>query len=397
MFIKTLTVSEVNNYIKKILDNDFILKNSSIKGEISNIKFHSSGHVYLSLKDEGGKINCVIFNNKIENLNFMPKDGMKVIVKGKVSLYPRDGSNVIYIDTMSLDGVGELFVNFENLKRKLSEEGLFDAKYKKEIPKHVKRIGVITSPTGAAIKDFINVAVRRNNKVDIVIYPSLVQGVKAIDNIKEGIEYFNNEKDVDLIVLARGGGSIEELWAFNEEVVAYSIFSSKIPIVSAIGHETDYTIADFVSDLRAPTPSAAAELVVTDLLTEVKLLGNKLDLLKKSFSNVISKNQNTLNNFKIKLAYLNIDSKIQKERQYIQNLSNQLYNIIDGSIKAKKDYVNMSRNILESNNHKTIINKGYGFVRSENNEIITTVEKLKEIKKGYLTLNDGTIEINVSE
>lgn len=397
MFIKTLTVSEVNNYIKKILDNDFILKNSSIKGEISNIKFHSSGHVYLSLKDEGGKINCVIFNNKVENLNFMPKDGMKVLVKGKVSLYPRDGSNVIYIDTMSLDGVGELFVNFENLKRKLSEEGLFDAKYKQEIPKHVKRIGVITSPTGAAIKDFINVAVRRNSKVDIVIYPSLVQGVKAIDNIKEGIEYFNNKKDVDLIILARGGGSIEELWAFNEEVVAYSIFSSKIPIVSAIGHETDYTIADFVSDLRAPTPSAAAELVVKDLLTEVKLLGNKLDLLKKSFSNVISKNQNTLNNFKIKLAYLNIDSKIQKERQYIQNLSNQLYNIIDGSIKAKKDYVNMSRNILESNNHKTIINKGYGFVRSEKNEIITTVEKLKEIKKGYLTLKDGTIEINVSE
>lgn len=397
MFIKTLTVSEVNNYIKKILDNDFILKNSSIKGEISNIKFHSSGHVYLSLKDEGGKINCVIFNNKVENLNFMPKDGMKVIVKGKVSLYPRDGSNVIYIDTMSLDGIGELFVNFENLKRKLSSEGLFEEKYKKEIPKHIKRIGVITSPTGAAVKDFINVAIRRNNKVDIVIYPSLVQGVKAIENIKEGIEYFNNKKDVDIIVLARGGGSIEELWAFNEEIVAYSIFSSKIPIVSAIGHETDYTIADFVSDLRAPTPSAAAELVVTDLLTEIKLLSNKLDLLKKSFLNVVSKNQNTLNNLKIRLAYLNINSKIQKERQQIQNLTHQLYNIIDRSIKVKKDYVIMSRNILESNNHKTIINRGYGFVKSENGEIITTVEKLKELKKGYLTLKDGIIEINVSE
>lgn len=395
MFIKTLTVSEVNNYIKKVLDNDFILKNSSIKGEISNIKFHNSGNIYFSLKDESGKINCVIFNNKIDNLNFMPKDGMKVVVKGRISLYQKDGSNVIYIENMTLDGMGELYINFENLKKKLSLEGLFAPENKKNIPKYIKRIGLITSPTGAAIKDFINVATRRNEKVDILIYPSLVQGIKAIENIKQGIQYFNDHKNVDVIVLARGGGSIEELWAFNEEDIAYSIFSSKIPIISAIGHETDFTISDFVSDLRAPTPSAAAELAVTDIYLETELLKGKENLLRKSYENLISRNLNYLKSTNIKLAHLNISYRIKNEKQYIENLKAKLYNIVDKNIIRKKDYLLLKESILEANNHMNVINKGYGIVKSENNEIISTIEKLKELKKGYLTLKDGTIEINV--
>lgn len=395
MFIKTLTVSEVNNYIKKVLDNDFILKNSSIKGEISNIKFHNSGNIFFSLKDEGGKINCVIFNNKIDNLNFMPKDGMKVVVKGRISLYQKDGSNVLYIETMTLDGMGELYVNFENLKKKLSLEGLFAPENKKNIPKYIKRIGLITSPTGAAIKDFINIATRRNENVDILIYPSLVQGIKAIENIKQGIQYFNDHKDVDVIVLARGGGSIEELWAFNEEDIAYSIFSSKIPIISAIGHETDFTISDFVSDLRAPTPSAAAELAVTDIYLEIELLKGKENLLRKSYENLISKNLNYLKNTNIKLAHLNISYRIKNEKQYVENLKTKLYNIVDKNIIRKKDYLLMKESVLEANNHMNVINKGYGIVKSENDEIISTVEKLKKLKKGYLTLKDGTVEINV--
>lgn len=397
MFIKTLSVSEVNNYIKKILDNDFILKNSSIKGEISNIKYHSSGNVFLSLKDEGGKIDCIIFNNVLETLNFMPKDGMKVIVKGRISLYVKNGSNVLYIDNMTTDGMGELFINFEKLKNKLSAEGMFDAESKKPIPRLVKRIGLITSPTGAAIKDFLKVAKRRNDKADILIYPSLVQGIKAIEDIKRGIEYFNSNKSVDVIVLARGGGSIEELWAFNEEDIACSIFSSKIPVVSAVGHETDFTIADFVSDLRAPTPSAAAELVVLDVKNEIELLKNKVSLFKKSYENLISQKTNYLNNINIKLAHLNIFHKIENEKRHIENLKSQLHNIINKDILIKKDKMLMYRNILEAHSHISIINKGYGIVKGDNNEVITSVKKLKELKKGYLTLKDGTVEINVLE
>lgn len=397
MFIKTLTVSEVNNYIKKILDNDFILKNSSIKGEISNIKYHNSGNIFLSLKDDGGKINCVIFSDKTDNLNFMPQDGMKVVVKGRISLYPKDGNNVLYIETMSLDGLGELYINFEKLKSKLNLEGIFDVKKKKSIPKYVKSIGIITSPTGAAIKDFINVVTRRNNNADILIYPSLVQGIKAAENIKEGIEYFNKNKNVDVIVLARGGGSIEELWAFNEEVLAYSIFKSKIPVISAIGHETDFTIADFASDLRAPTPSAAGELVVNDKKVEEELLNSKVNILKKSYSNLVTKRQYDLNSLKLRLSYSNVLFKIEDEKEYIKDLKIKLYDIIEKNIHNKKDSLKKYISILEANNHKSIIKKGYAIVKDENNELINSIEKLKELKKAFITLQDGTIEINIEK
>ena len=262
MKIKTLTVSELNNYIKKTLDNDFILNNLVIRGEISNLKYHSSGHIYFSLKDSISKINCIMFKSNSIELNFRLEEGMEVIVNARCSIYQGTGSLQLYIDRLQKEGIGELYVKFENLKKRLQDEGYFDESYKKEIPNMPRRVGVVTSETGAVIKDIINVTKRRSKLVDIVLYPALVQGEGAYKTIINGIRFFNKRKDIDIIIIGRGGGSIEELWNFNEEELAKEIFKSKIPIISAVGHETDFTIADFVSDYRASTPSQAAEIAV---------------------------------------------------------------------------------------------------------------------------------------
>ena len=262
MKLKTFTVSEVNEYINKLLRGDIILRNLNVEGEISNFKLHSSGHMYFSIKDDNSRLRCVMFRGQSRLLKFLPEEGMKVIVKGYVALYERDGQYQLYIQEMQPAGIGALYLAYEQLKEKLEREGLFYESTKKPLPFLPERIGVVTSPTGAAIRDIISVINRRNPNVEIIIYPVLVQGTESKEQIVEAIDYFNKNNYVDVIIVGRGGGSIEELWSFNEEVVARSIFSSKIPIVSAVGHETDFTIADFVADMRAATPSAAAELVI---------------------------------------------------------------------------------------------------------------------------------------
>ncbi len=256
------TVSRVNNYIKRLLDSKPVLNNIWVKGEISNYKRHSSGHIYLTLKDEGSVLKAVMFRAAASSLDFEPADGTMVIAHGKISVYEAGGSYQLYIEDMALDGIGDLYREFEKLKAKLSEEGLFDEKFKKPIPKFPKTIGVATAPTGAAVRDIINVITRRYPMAQILIYPTLVQGTGAKESIVSAIEYFNATKSCDTLIVGRGGGSIEDLWAFNEECVARAIFASEIPIISAVGHETDFTIADFVADFRAPTPSAAAEVSV---------------------------------------------------------------------------------------------------------------------------------------
>ena len=288
MFLKVLTVTEVNNYIKKVFDNDFILKNSKIKGELSNVKVHSSGHIYFSLKDEGGKINGIMFSNYAEDLKIIPEEGMQVVISGKISSYPKDGSYTIYAKEMEVEGVGELHKAFEKLKLDLMEEGLFEEKYKKAIPKYPGRIGVITSPTGAAVRDVINVSTRRNEKVDILIYPCLVQGVNAPQTIIQGIETLDAREDIDVILLCRGGGSIEELWAFNDKDLARAIFNCDTPIVSAVGHEVDFTISDFVADLRGATPSQGAEIIVPQLREMEDYLNDCSDKLKSNITSYIS-------------------------------------------------------------------------------------------------------------
>ncbi len=258
MYIKTLSVSSLNSYVKKMIDADFILNNLNIKGEISNFKMHSSGHLYFSLKDENSKINCIMFKTYANNLNFKPKDGESVIIKGKVSVYEKDGAYQLYCYEMKQEGIGELYLAFQDLKNKLEKQGLFELKHKRPIPRFPKRIGIITSPTGAAVRDIIHVSRRRNKSIELLLYPALVQGENASEDIIRGLDLLNKIENIDVIILARGGGSIEELWAFNNEKLANAIFNSKKPVITGVGHETDFTIADFVSDMRAPTPSAAA-------------------------------------------------------------------------------------------------------------------------------------------
>lgn len=264
-----ITVSDLNQYVKNKIAEDEYLSNILVKGEISNFKNHYTGHMYFTLKDEKSLIKCIMFKSYAQKLNFMPKDGMKVFLFGGVSVFERDGVYQIYVKTMEEDGLGDLYTTYQNLKNKLEEQGLFDEEHKAPIPMMPKVIGVLTSQTGSVIRDIINVSTRRNPKVVIRLLPVPVQGEGAAEKIAHGIEYMNRNKLADVLILARGGGSLEDLWPFNEEVVAHSIYHSEIPIISAVGHETDFTIADFVADLRAPTPSAAAELAVPDIY-EVK-------------------------------------------------------------------------------------------------------------------------------
>ena len=265
MDIKPISVQELNKYIKDKIDGDEYLNNVFVKGEISNFKLHYTGHMYFTLKDENSLIKCIMFKGYTPHLNFMPKDGMKVVVLGSVSVFERDGVYQIYCKAMKQEGIGTLFEEYQKLKAKLEKEGLFDNSHKKKIPILPKTIGVLTSSTGAVIRDIINVSTRRNPNVHIRLLPVPVQGVGAAEKIAEAIEKMNNENLADVIIIGRGGGSLEDLWPFNEEIVARAIFNSKLPIISAVGHETDFTIADFVADLRAPTPSAAAELAVPNV------------------------------------------------------------------------------------------------------------------------------------
>ncbi len=274
------TVTQINNYIKALFEQVPVLQNVWIKGEISNLKYHSSGHIYLTLKDSGAVLKAVMFKYAAQTLKFKLEDGMNILARGKIGIYEAGGQYQLYIEEMEAEGKGDLYAKFEELKKKLAEEGLFDEAKKKPLPKFPEVIGIVTSPTGAAIRDMINVLKRRYPVVKVIVYPCLVQGDAAAQSIVEGIEYFNTTNSVDLIITGRGGGSIEDLWAFNEEITARAIAASKLPVISAVGHEVDFTICDFVSDLRAPTPSAAAELAVPDILE----LRRNLDAAKTRMS-----------------------------------------------------------------------------------------------------------------
>ncbi len=394
MYIKTLTVSALNNYIKKVIDNDFILSNSSVKGEISNFKLHSSGHMYFSLKDEMCKMNCIMFRSAAKNLNFITENGMKVVIKGRVSVYEKEGAYQFYCDTIEPDGIGELYLAFEKLKNKLQDQGLFDEEHKKPIPKYAKKVGIITSPTGAAIRDIINVTRRRNKSMELLIYPALVQGVNASKDIIKGIETLNDIEDVDLIILARGGGSIEELWSFNDEDLAYSVFKSKKPIITGVGHEIDYTIVDFVSDRRAPTPSAAAELAVFNL----EELQNKILSYKSILNTDIQIN---LNNRRSKLELLKKNINSLSPSVYIVNEYNnidrlkELINIkINTNLNKEKETLGKINALLSAHNPLNILNKGYSIVEDEKKNLVSTILRLKELEKVKIILKDGSAFLN---
>ncbi len=394
MKIKTLTVSEVTNYIKRVLDNDFILNNLSVKGEISNLKYHSSGHIYFSLKDDKGKVNCVMFRGNAAFLKFKLEEGMEVIINGRASIYPATGSFQIYCDEIQKEGQGELFIKFERLKEKLSKEGYFDEDHKIMIPQYPKRVGVVTSPTGAAIRDIINVSRRRNDCVDIVLYPAKVQGIGAYKEVIKGIEYFNKKKNVDVIIVGRGGGSIEELWNFNEEDLAIAVYDSVIPIISAVGHEIDYTICDFVSDFRAATPSQGAEIAVplkSEIINNINNMSSDLD---ECIQYKLKRCKTELESAERILKIYSPMSIIANSYIEVDKLKERLNFAIKTKLNKEKKNIEHLNNLLIAYNPIKVIGKGYAIIEDDENNIITSKNMLNEEKKLNIILKDGNVKGN---
>ena len=395
MKLRALDISEVNSYIKRILTNDPILYNLRVKGEISNFKVHSSGNVYLSLKDEKSKLNCIIFkSNYDKSLNL--DNGVKIIASGYISVYERDGAYQLYINEVEIEGIGNLYIEFNKLKEKLKKEGLFDTKYKKEIPKMPRYIGVITSPTGAVIRDIINVTKRRFPKVDIKLYPVNVQGDKSASDICEGIEFFNRMENVDTIIVGRGGGSLEELWSFNEEIVAREIFKSKIPIISAVGHETDFTICDFVSDMRAPTPSAAAEIATPDLSEIYYKLNTIRNRMNRSLNNQVILDNEKLNNTFDKINnymknYIVRDKVIQLDQIY-----DKINFRLEQNLETSKEKLSKKAALLHNLSPLATISRGYSIVE-KNGQVINSIEEVNITDDINITLKDGSLECNVNK
>lgn len=395
MKLKTLSVGEVNNYVKKLVENDFILKNLNVKGEISNLKFHSSGHIYFSLKDENSKVNCIMFKNNAVNLDFRLEEGIKVEVKARLGVYHKEGTYQLYCENIKKAGIGELFEEFHKLKKELSEEGIFDEKYKRALPKFPKRIGIITARTGAAVRDIINVIQRRNKALDIILYPAKVQGENAADSIIEGIRYFNNEKSVDVIILGRGGGSIEELWAFNNRELAYEIFNSRIPTVSAVGHEVDFTISDFVSDMRAPTPSAAGELVSPSLQEMINDLLNKKEFLHRAIDRRFLNSKRDVDLLYKGLKGNNPTHIIEKRIKEVKTLEEKLNFLGKRKIDKAKDELIALNSILQTLNPLNTLGRGYSVIMDKEDKVINEVSELKKNDMVKVIMKDGSVNIDI--
>lgn len=391
MYLKVLSVSQVNDYIKKITDKDFILSNLTIKGEISNFKLHSSGHMYFSIKDEYSKLNCIMFSNYARSLNFLPKEGQKVEVKGKVSVYVKEGTYQLYCTQIKRSGEGELFEAFNNLKLKLKEEGLFDESHKKQIPFLPSRVGVVTSPTSAAVRDVIRVSRRRNPNIDLVIYPAIVQGDDAPNSICQGLNYFNKKNNVDVIIVCRGGGSIEELWAFNEEKVAYAIYNSNIPVVSGVGHETDFTIADFVSDYRASTPSAAAEVCVNNISNINEKIEKYYIFIKNYMKQRIYNEYSSLKVYNKMLRYNNPINEIYKNKKEILSYKTTLNKEIKIIMKTSVEKFHRYNNLIQAYNPYSVLQKGYSIITDENGNTLSRVEDFNEDREVEIILKNGKL------
>lgn len=412
-----ITVSQLNKYLKYKFENDKNLVNVYLKGEISNFKAHTRGHLYFTIKDEESRINAVMFAGSAKNLVFSPEDGMKVLVNGRISVYETAGAYQIYVEEMTEDGLGNLHIAFEQLKKKLEAEGLFDPKHKKAIPKMPQRIGVITASTGAAIRDILSTLKRRWPITETILFPCLVQGENAAPDIVRNLELADNY-DLDLIILGRGGGSIEDLWAFNEEIVARAIFASKTPIISAVGHEVDFTISDFVADLRAATPTGAAELAVPNKEDFYNYLRQINIRLNKSTANILDKNKKRLANIKNSYIFANpINIYLSKEQKFddlyerlkipifkiikdnekeILNLNNRLKIAITKEVDFNKNIFSKLLASLETLNPASTIKRGYSISRSKTK----IIKSIKDVKKGdelNIELSDGKINAIVSE
>lgn len=385
------TVSQINGYIKKIVDANIILNDIWIKGEISNFKLHYSGHMYITLKDEGGVLKAVMFKSAVSGLSFRPEDGMKVLARGRISVYEAGGAYQLYINEMIPDGVGELYIAYEQLKKRLEEEGLFAAEHKKKIPQYPERVGVITAATGAAVRDIINVITRRYPYAEIILYPSLVQGAGAAENICRGLDYFNKTDMADVIIAGRGGGSIEDLWAFNEETVARAIYASHIPVISAVGHETDFTIADFVADLRAPTPSAAAELAVPSQLELMSRILADRNRISNAMVKRLETERKNLKNIKLKSPKEDIDD----ERLKIDNLVKQAEKNFRIKLMSGREQMGNMAAKLDALSPLKVIKRGYAIPMDGEGNVIKSVKNMKPDTEFDLKMSDGTAHCRV--
>jgi len=412
MSIKPITVSRINSYIKNMFAQDFVLHAVYVQGEVSNCKYHSSGHIYFTLKDAGGTLACVMFASKRAGLTFNMREGQKVIVGGSVEVYERDGKYQLYASKILLDGSGDLYAKYEALKRELEESGMFDASYKKPMPSFPKRVGIVTAPTGAAVRDIINVARRRNPFVQLILYPAIVQGEQAAPSIIKGIKALS-KLGVDVMIVGRGGGSIEDLWAFNEREVAEAVFDSPIPVISAVGHETDTTIIDFVSDLRAPTPSAAAELAVPDIAAIDRRIEVVRERLNTTIRRQIHNNRSRieaaalriralsplmhLKTNKLRLVRLrdrlqtSMDSQINESRMYVSDCQDSISSLFDKKFTEKKHRFLLLTEKLRGLSPLDKLSQGYSYTSDIEGKTVTSIKNVKQGDLLNIYIRDGKI------
>ena len=389
------SVGQVNRYVKNMFTQDFFLQKVYVKGEVSNCKYHTSGHIYFSLKDETGTISCVMFAGQRRGLGFSMKDGDKVVAGGTVDVYERDGRYQLYAKEITLEGAGALYERFLALKQELEEMGMFAQEYKQPIPPFVRKLGVVTAPTGAAVQDIRNVSFRRNPYLQIILYPALVQGEGAAESVAKGIRMLD-EAGVDVIIAGRGGGSIEDLWAFNEEIVARAIFECRTPVISAVGHETDFTIADFVADLRAPTPSAAAELAVYDYRSVLKAAGSLRERLHRAMWGKTELFRERLLSYQTKLSYVSPQNRLREDRQRMISLEEALEKTMNLKIKEERQRLSVYLERFSGLSPLKKLNQGYSYVADEKGKTVTSVDGIKAKDRLFISVTDGTIETEVS-
>ena len=393
---KAWSVGEVNRYISNMFGQDFLLRNIAVQGEVSNCKYHTSGHIYFSLKDETGAIACVMFAGQRKGLAFRMKDGDNVIVSGSVSVYERDGRYQLYARQITLVGAGLLYEKYLVLKQELEEMGMFAPQYKQPIPRVVRRLGVVTAPTGAAVQDIRNIALRRNPYVQIILYPALVQGEGAKESIVKGIQTLD-KAGVDVMIVGRGGGSIEDLWAFNEECVARAVFECETPVISAVGHETDTTIIDYVADLRAPTPSAAAELAVMDVASFDQQLMQYRHRLDRDMMNVLQNKRQQLAQLKLRVTASSPENQLLQKKQYLDELSNRLQYRMQEKYTASRNRLELFIEKLNGLSPLRRLSRGYAYVEDDKGSCLTSVSQVKAGDSVKIHVTDGYIRALVQE
>lgn len=391
---KVYSVSQINTYIKNMFAQDFVLNRVCIRGEVSNCKYHTSGHVYFSLKDVGGTIACVMFAGARKGLAFRMSDGQQVVVEGAVSVYERDGKYQLYANHIRLDGAGVLYEKYLELKQELEDMGMFAPEYKKKIPSYVRRLGVVTAPTGAAIRDIINISRRRNPGIEIILYPAKVQGEGAAESVSEGLSALD-QLGVDVIIAGRGGGSIEDLWAFNEEIVARAIFACQTPVISAVGHETDTTIADFVADLRAPTPSAAAELAVMDVRGVLQMLDESQEQMERILEWKIQEYRLRVKQYESKLQLVSPTQKVRDQRQLADGLEAEFRHLLELKLLERKHLMQLYIERMKAVSPLEKLSQGYACVTNGKNDRIYSVAQVQTGERIQIFVSDGKIEADV--